>query len=151
MQLAPIPSRFGEAAGAVLDRREQRKLDQAAGLVPFAVKLHQDLVSRLHALAAQQGVGLNEVAARLISAGLAAEPAVSGAAAKAPATVAPAKTAAKTVADAVVKTAAKKAAVEKPAAKKAVGAKAAPKPATKTPTKPAAKKAVNKPAKPSKD
>ena len=31
------PGRFGKDAGVPLERREQRKLDQALGLVPFAV------------------------------------------------------------------------------------------------------------------
>jgi hypothetical protein len=70
MHGAAIPSRFGQGAGALPDRREQRKLDQAAGLVPFAVKLHQDLVRQLHERAAQEGVGLNELTARLLQAGL---------------------------------------------------------------------------------
>lgn len=37
MKQAGSPDRFGQAA--VLDRKEQRKLDQAKGLIPFAVKL----------------------------------------------------------------------------------------------------------------
>ena len=61
-----IPS----AEPAVLDRREQRKRDQAAGLVPFAVKLHGDLVKRIHALAQERKVSLNEVVAELLEKGL---------------------------------------------------------------------------------
>jgi hypothetical protein len=51
---------------APLDRREQRKRDQAAGLVPFAVKLQGDLVKRLHALAQERNASLNEVVAELL-------------------------------------------------------------------------------------
>lgn len=75
MQQAPIPDRFGAAANAVPDRREQRKLDHAAGLVPFAVKLHQDLVVRLNEVAAQEGVSPSELTARLLAAGLGQSPA----------------------------------------------------------------------------
>jgi hypothetical protein len=53
-----------------LDRKEQRKRDQAAGLIPFAVKLHGDLVKRLHALAQERNVGMNELVAELLEKGL---------------------------------------------------------------------------------
>jgi hypothetical protein len=72
MKKAAIPSRFGEGAAAMPDKREQRKLDQAAGLVPFAVKLHEDLARQLRELAEQEGLALNELTARLLTAGLAA-------------------------------------------------------------------------------
>ncbi len=60
------------AGGAVpgVDRREQRRRDQAAGLVPFAVKLHGDLVKRIHALALERNAGVNEVVAELLEKGL---------------------------------------------------------------------------------
>jgi hypothetical protein len=58
------------SAEPALDRREQRKRDQAAGLVPFAVKLHGDLVKRIHALAQERKVGLNDVVAELLEKGL---------------------------------------------------------------------------------
>ena len=58
MQHAAVPSRFAQAA-AVPDRREQRKLDQAAGLVPFAVKLNKELVARLGELATARQVTLH--------------------------------------------------------------------------------------------
>ncbi len=100
MQQAPVPSRFGAAADAVLDKREQRKRDQAAGLVPFAVKLHNDLIGQLRDKAAQDGVGLNELTARLIQAGLdtQAQPVKEVAAKKVAAKVAAKKVAAKNVA-----------------------------------------------------
>jgi hypothetical protein len=62
-----IPS----AEPAALDRKEQRKRDQAAGLVPFAVKLHGDLVKRIHALAQERSASLNDVVAELLEKGLA--------------------------------------------------------------------------------
>ncbi len=70
MRQAGSPQRFGQASSQVPDRREQRKLDQAAGLVPFAAKLHADLIRELQELAAASGQSLNEVADRVIRAGL---------------------------------------------------------------------------------
>ena len=64
------PGRPGGEAGAALDRREQRKRDQALGLVPFAVKLDGDLVKQLQALAQSRQLGLNEVVAELLKKGL---------------------------------------------------------------------------------
>lgn len=63
---AGTPARFGKEAGAVPDRREQRKLDQAQGLVPFAVKLNSDLVQQLQALAQERQLGLSEVVTTLL-------------------------------------------------------------------------------------
>ena len=73
VQKAPVPTRFGVASTAVPDRREQRRLDQAAGLVPFACKLKDELVQRLRALAEQEGGDLHALTERLIRAGLSAE------------------------------------------------------------------------------
>jgi hypothetical protein len=67
---AGAPGRFGQGSAQVPDRREQRKLDQAAGLVPFAAKLHEDLIKQMGELAVSQGVSINEVADRVIRAGL---------------------------------------------------------------------------------
>ncbi len=63
-------SRSGQG-GATVDRREQRKADQAAGLVPFACKLPLDLVNALREAAVARGMGLNEVVAALLRKGLA--------------------------------------------------------------------------------
>ena len=71
MKQAATPGRFGKDAAVPPNRREQRKLDQAQGLVPFAVKLDSDLVKQLHALAQQRNIGLNEVVAELLKKGLA--------------------------------------------------------------------------------
>ena len=64
------PGRFGKDATAPLERREQRKLDQALGLVPFAVKLNADLVKQVQGLAQERKTGLNEVVTELLKKGL---------------------------------------------------------------------------------
>ena len=53
------------------DRREQRRLDQAAGLVPFACKLNADLIRQVQTVAAANGTDLNQTVADLLAAGLA--------------------------------------------------------------------------------
>lgn len=50
------PARFGAAAAPAVDRREQRRLDQAAGLVPFATKLPAGLVAALNGAAQAAGL-----------------------------------------------------------------------------------------------
>ncbi len=71
MRQAGTSGRYGKDAAALPDRREQRKLDQALGLVPFAVKLDADLVKKVQALAQARQSGLNEVVAELLERGLA--------------------------------------------------------------------------------
>ena len=51
-------------------KREQRRLDQAAGLIPFACKLNADLVKQVQALAQTRGEGVNETVAALLKKGL---------------------------------------------------------------------------------
>lgn len=58
------------AAGARLDRREQRKLDQQAGLVPFACKLDSKLAARLQELAKDHAGGINGLMAEVVAKGL---------------------------------------------------------------------------------
>ena len=70
MKQAGTPDRFGNAAGAVVSRREQRKLDQEKGLVAFAVKLDGELVKQIHAAAQARQMGLNETVAALLAKGL---------------------------------------------------------------------------------
>jgi len=70
MKLAGTPSRF--AGAAVPDRKEQRKQDQAKGLIPFAVKLDAQLADEIRALAATRQIELNELVAELIRKGLSA-------------------------------------------------------------------------------
>ena len=68
-----VPDRFGKGAATVGDRREQRSRDRELGLVPFACKLHEDLVRDIHAAAKARGLGLNEVADELLRKGLKAK------------------------------------------------------------------------------
>ena len=65
--------RFGRGSAEHADKREQRERDREAGLVPFAVKMHGDLVKQVHAAAQAEGVGLNEITAKLIERGLKAK------------------------------------------------------------------------------
>lgn len=65
-QAAPS-THFGAAPPEVVNRREQRKLDQAQGLVPFAVKLNSELVTRLQGLAQKRQSGINELVAELLN------------------------------------------------------------------------------------
>jgi len=66
----PGSDRFGKDSVGP-SRREQRKLDQAQGLVPFAVKLDGELVKRIHALAQERKTGLNEIVTELLKKALA--------------------------------------------------------------------------------
>lgn len=60
------PGRFaGAAAGP--DRREQRRLDQAAGWVAFPVKLQQPIIDALRARAETDGVNMNELVNTLLA------------------------------------------------------------------------------------
>lgn len=54
-----------------IDRREQRRLDQQQGLVPFACKLNDTLVEQLKARAAEHPEGINAVVAELLTQALA--------------------------------------------------------------------------------
>ncbi len=63
---AAIPGRFADEAKEVLDKREQRKRDAAAGLVPFACKLPADLAQRLREQAMTHPEGLNGVMVDLL-------------------------------------------------------------------------------------
>jgi hypothetical protein len=69
---APGVAGFGNSGTVAPDRREQRKLDQSLGLVPFAVKLNADLVQQLQAQAKQRDIELNQLVADLLTKGLAA-------------------------------------------------------------------------------
>jgi hypothetical protein len=66
MKATGIPGRFGQDAGAVVDRREQRRLDSAAGLVPFACKLPADLAAKLRDKSSAHAGGLNGLVAELL-------------------------------------------------------------------------------------
>ena len=59
MKAAGVPDRFAQGAADAVDKREQRRRDAAAGLVPFACKLPAELVKRLHERAAAHEGGVN--------------------------------------------------------------------------------------------
>ncbi len=63
---------FGKTDAVVIDKREQRKLDQALGLVPFAIKLNSDLIAQLHTLAKERDIDMNELVASMLIKGMAA-------------------------------------------------------------------------------
>ncbi|MCA3000949.1 MAG: hypothetical protein ACK5RJ_10145 [Burkholderiales bacterium] len=73
IKIASMPDRFGSGSGVVADRKEQRKIDQAAGLIPFACKLPGALVTQLRERAEKDGGDLNTTVAALIEKGLKAK------------------------------------------------------------------------------
>lgn len=83
---------------APLDRREQRKLDQARGLVPFACKLNGELLKQLQAIAGERKIEMGELVGELLTSALGGEkkaaPAAKAEAAAPAAAKAPAKKAA---------------------------------------------------------
>ncbi|HYM48611.1 MAG TPA: hypothetical protein VES91_09020 [Burkholderiaceae bacterium] len=70
-QMRAAGNTYGPAVEPALDRRAQRDRDRALGLVPFAVKLPQDLVKALQQQATTKGVGLHELTAELLRKSLA--------------------------------------------------------------------------------
>ena len=58
-----VPDRFAQGAAAATEKREQRRRDAAAGLVPFACKLPGELVKRLSERAAAHEGGVNALLA----------------------------------------------------------------------------------------
>ena len=68
---AGVPGRFAEEAAALPDRKAQRRLDAAAGLVPFACKLPATLTEQLRQRAATHEGGLNALVAEVLARGLA--------------------------------------------------------------------------------
>ena len=66
MKATSVPGRFAQGAAEVVDKREQRRRDSAAGLVPFACKLPADLVKRLHERAAAHEGGVNTLVAEAL-------------------------------------------------------------------------------------
>jgi hypothetical protein len=66
MKAAGVPDRFAQGAAAGADKREQRRLDAAAGLVPFACKLPGELVKRLHERAGGHEGGVNALVAEAL-------------------------------------------------------------------------------------
>jgi hypothetical protein len=72
VKIASVPDRFGTGSG-IPDRKEQRRLDQAAGLIPFACKLPSALVAQLRARAEKDGGDMNASVAVLLEKGLKAK------------------------------------------------------------------------------
>jgi hypothetical protein len=70
MKTVAVPGRFGDAATEVLDKREQRRRDAAAGLVPFACKLPAEQVSQLSERASAHPGGINGLVTELLAAAL---------------------------------------------------------------------------------
>ncbi len=70
MHNAGNPDRYGHGSATVLDKREQRKRDQAAGLVPFACKLDGELLKQLRAVADERKRPVNDLVAELLRKGL---------------------------------------------------------------------------------
>ena len=66
MKAAGVPDRFAQGAADATDRRKQRRLDTAAGLVPFACKLPSDLTATLREHAATHAGGINGLIAELL-------------------------------------------------------------------------------------
>ena len=66
-----VPGRFGQGAAAMPDRKLQRKLDAAAGLVPFACKLPAAMNKALMERAASHVGGINGLVAELLAKALA--------------------------------------------------------------------------------
>jgi hypothetical protein len=71
MRAAGIPGRYGQGAAGVLDKRERRSRDAAAGLVPFACKLPAELLKLLQQRGAAHPGGIEKLTAELLAAGLA--------------------------------------------------------------------------------
>ena len=66
MKTAGVPGRFGQGVAELPDKREQRRRDSAAGLVPFACKLPADLAKRLAERAITHEGGINALVAQAI-------------------------------------------------------------------------------------
>jgi hypothetical protein len=63
-------NRYARAAEPVEDRRAQRERDRALGLVPFAAKLPQDLVTRMQSEAQSRGARLDDLVAEWLRKGM---------------------------------------------------------------------------------
>lgn len=70
MKNARTPDRFGQAGAP--DRKEQRRLDQEKGLIPFAVKIESALAAEVREAARARDMDLNDLVSELLRKGLAA-------------------------------------------------------------------------------
>jgi hypothetical protein len=71
MRGAGVPGRFAQGSADLPDRREQRRIDAAAGLVPFACKLPAELAATLRERSAGRADGINGLLAELLRKALA--------------------------------------------------------------------------------
>ncbi len=71
MKAAGVKDRFAQGASAVADKREQRRRDAAAGLVPFACKLPAELIALINQRAAAHEGGVNALVAEALRKSLA--------------------------------------------------------------------------------
>jgi len=69
LKQAATSARFGQGAAVVPDRREQRRLDQQKGLLPFACKLDGELIKQLQQRATEHEGGMPAVLTELLIAG----------------------------------------------------------------------------------
>lgn len=72
VKIAGIPDRFGTGS-AIPDRREQRKADAAAGLIPFACKLPSELIATIRARVEKDKSNVNTLMVTLLEKGLKAK------------------------------------------------------------------------------
>jgi hypothetical protein len=70
LKASGIPGRFAQGASEHVDKREQRRLDAAAGLVPFACKLPSGLAAQLREQAGAHAGGMNGLVAELLIAAM---------------------------------------------------------------------------------
>lgn len=71
MRGAAIPGRFAKESAQLPDRKAQRRIDAAAGLVPFACKLPAAMTENLRERAASHEGGINGLVAELLGKALA--------------------------------------------------------------------------------
>ena len=67
MKVSGAAGRFGQGVANVDDRREQHRLDAAAGLVPFAWKLPADQTATLRENCSVHADGINGLVAELLA------------------------------------------------------------------------------------
>lgn len=69
-QMRAAGNDYERAVAPEPDRRAQRDRDRALGLIPFAVKLPQQLVRELQRLSEERKISLNDLTAEAIKKGL---------------------------------------------------------------------------------
>ncbi len=70
MRGAAVPGRFAQGSAQLPDRKERRRQDAAAGLVPFACKLPAELAQTLRERADAHAGGINGLMVELLEKGL---------------------------------------------------------------------------------